>query len=166
MASSHNGLKNDSATASIPVNNHGWNSLVHSLEKIPRRALLSILGPIVLVCIGYVAWQRYGAVHLNFAYYGLTTDSLIVTEKPQWIRSDVTKDVFRGSSLEKLSLLDRQMSATIYKTLSVHTPGSQSLSGSKRIRTSPCRSGISRTDRDGLYRIEIVACCHNAANHF
>lgn len=120
MASGSKGSKNESAAASIPLSNGGWNSFFHSLEKIPRKALLSVLGPVLLVCIGYVAWQRYGAAHLNLAYYGLTADSLIVTDRPAWIRSDVTQDVFKGGSLGRLSLLDRQMSATVYNAFRAH----------------------------------------------
>jgi len=79
-----------------------------------------VIGPLVLLIGGYFAWIQYGAPNLDRAVYGLKAENLIVTSKPAWIDANVTQEVFQGADLGRLSVLDREMSATVFNAFRTH----------------------------------------------
>ena len=110
---SGSGLKSESGPNS-------GSGLAGSLGAVPRTFWFSVIGPLVLLIGGYFAWIQYGAPNLDRAIYGLKTENLIVTPKPPWIDADVTKEVFQGADLGRLSVLDREMSATVFNAFRTH----------------------------------------------
>jgi len=94
--------------------------LLSNLSQIPRTFWFSVVGPLVLLIGGYFAWIQYGAPNLDQAIYGLKSENLIVTPKPVWIKSDVAAEVFQGADLGRLSVLDRQMSASVFNAFRTH----------------------------------------------
>lgn len=101
-------------------NRLGIDSVARFLQGISRTVWLSIFGPTLLLVFGYLAWIQYGATHLNVALYGVAEENIVVTSPPAWIRTDVKKEVFTGSRLDRLSVLDKQMSASVYNAFRVH----------------------------------------------
>ena len=95
-------------------------SLVATLSRIPRVGLISIVGPFVLLVAGYCLWITYGAKHLDQAKYGLREDRFVVTPQPDWIKSNVLEEIFRGSNLGRLNTLDHHMSETVSSAFRVH----------------------------------------------
>lgn len=103
-----------------PTGSPALQSFFATLGKVPRVALLSVVGPFLLLVIGYVLWITYGAKHLDRSQYGLREENLHITPQPAWIRSDVRKEVFVGSSLDRLNTLDKQMGPVVYNAFRVH----------------------------------------------
>lgn len=89
-------------------------------QLIPRAALLSVIGPLVLAVFGYFGWRYWGAEHLDRALYALTADKLDITEQPEWIPGDVKEEVLRSGALNQVSLLDRQATSAIARAFDSH----------------------------------------------
>ncbi len=89
-------------------------------SSIPRTAALSMVGPGLLIVLGYVFWVKFGADKLDQSYYGLQPDNIVLTDLPDWIKSDVVEEVFTGSRLDGISLQDREACSTIAAAFSSH----------------------------------------------
>lgn len=81
------------------------------LKHLPGGALLFAVIP--LLVLGYLGWYYYGAAHLDHVLYSLKAENLTVTKQPEWINSNIVKDVFEDSALDQISLLDPHSTATI-----------------------------------------------------
>lgn len=97
-----------------------WQRIIGTLSGLPKIALISTLGPALLLVAGYLLWRNYGAAHLNTMLYGVQSQNIVLTPQPVWIRSNVLDEVCEGSNLERLSTLDRQMSAVFYNAFRSH----------------------------------------------
>jgi hypothetical protein len=97
-----------------------WSGLLSSVGSVPRTFWFSVVGPLFLLIGGYFAWIQYGAPNLDRAMYGLKVENILITPKPPWIKSDVTTEVFQGADLGRLSVLDRQMSSTVFNAYRTH----------------------------------------------
>ncbi len=95
-------------------------NVLEALAKIPKVTLLSTIGPAVLLVFGYLLWVNYGAKHLNTSLYGLHVENISLTPQPDWIRAPVLEEVFQGSDLSRLSVLDHHMSSAIYDAFRAH----------------------------------------------
>ena len=87
-----------------------WNRVAAS---IPRTAALSMVGPALLVILGYILWINYGARHLDHSIYGLQASNITLSSPPPWIHEDITAEVYQGSNLAVISLLDREATSAI-----------------------------------------------------
>ncbi len=92
--------------------------LIRRLIKAP--AALSVLWPVLLIIGGYVAWHRWGSVHVASQYGGIDLAMIDVTKPPPYVRTNVVKAVYRDTAMEGLSLLDRQATAKIASAFSMH----------------------------------------------
>ena len=97
-----------------------WSGLLNRVESVPRTFWFSVIGPLFLLIGGYFAWIQYGAPNLDRAVYGLKVENILITPKPPWIKSDVNAEVFQGADLGRLSVLDRQMSSTVFNAFRTH----------------------------------------------
>lgn len=98
-----------------------WRHLGMWLRSIPRSAILSMVGPFLLCVLGYFGWRYYGAAKLDLAYYGLRKENVHLPPQPRWMRStNVLDEVFEGSALSNLSLLDSQTPAAIARVFDAH----------------------------------------------
>jgi hypothetical protein len=88
------------------------------IQHIPGGALLFAVVP--LVVLGYLGWFYYGAEHLDQAFYALKAEKLTVTPQPDWIKSNVTDEVFNNGRLDRVSLLDPHATATIAQAFETH----------------------------------------------
>lgn len=107
--------KDDRGSGNLRVNY--W---IETLAKIPKVAFISIMGPAFLLVVGYVLWVNYGAKHLNKSLYGLHIENISLTPQPTWIQSSVLTEVFQGSELGRLSVIDRQMTPALYNAFRTH----------------------------------------------
>jgi hypothetical protein len=90
------------------------------LRSIPRAALISLLGPSLLLLVGYLGWRFYGARYLDEKFYSLREDKVQITTPPPWLKSPIVHEVFEGSGLERMSLLDDQMGSVIARAFDAH----------------------------------------------
>jgi hypothetical protein len=99
-----------------------WRHLGLWIQSIPRSALLSMIGPLVLCVCGYLGWRFYGAPRLDLAYYGLKKENIHLSPaQPSWMRTTkVLDDVFQGSSLANMSLLDSQTPIVLARVFDAH----------------------------------------------
>jgi hypothetical protein len=98
-----------------------WRHVAQWIRTIPPSALLSMVGPLLLCVVGYLGWRYYGAPKLDRAYYGLKVDNIHITPQPKWLReTNVLTEVFEGSSLSKLSLLDSQTPVVLARVFDAH----------------------------------------------
>ncbi len=97
-----------------------WMHLVVWFRSIPRSALLSMVGPSVLLVAGYLGWRYYGATWLDRSFYGLQADNIHVTPPPAWLKTPFVEEVYQGGELSKLSLLDSQTAAVIAHAFDKH----------------------------------------------
>lgn len=88
--------------------------------SIPRTAALSMVGPGLLIVLGYVFWVNWGASKLDRSLYGLIPQNIILTNTPTWVRSDIANEVYEGSHLERVSLQDREACSTIASAFTRH----------------------------------------------
>lgn len=93
-------------------------NLMRRLIKAP--AALAILWPAILIVGGYVAWHRWGSVHVAKNYCGIEPTSIQVSDPPAYIRTNVVTTVYRDTAMEGLSLLDRHATAKIAAAFSMH----------------------------------------------
>ncbi len=89
-------------------------------QLIPRGALLSIVGPLVLAIFGYFGWRYWGAERLDRALYSLSAERLDVTPQPDWIPGNVKDEVLSSGALADVSLLDRQATSSIARAFDSH----------------------------------------------
>ena len=87
---------------------------------MPRSAALSMVGPAVLVVLGYLFWVSYGASRLDRSLYGLEAANITLTPRPQWVPPEIIDQVYQGSQLQRLSLLDREASSTVAAAFANH----------------------------------------------
>lgn len=92
--------------------------LLRRLIKAP--AAFSILWPALLIIGGYVAWHRWGSVHVTQRYSGIDPTQIRISDPPEHVRSNIVKAVYRDTAMEELSLLDRQATAKIASAFSMH----------------------------------------------
>ncbi len=98
-----------------------WNHLVSWIRSIPRAAILSMVGPSLLCVVGYFGWLYYGAHKLDMAYYGLKKENIHITPQPAWLKkTNVLNEVFNGSSLSRLSLLDGKTPEVLARVFDAH----------------------------------------------
>ncbi|WP_419195147.1 cell division protein FtsQ/DivIB [Novipirellula herctigrandis] len=83
-------------------------------------AALSFIWPVLLILCGYMAWDRWGAEHVASKYYGVELAKIRITDRPIFVRTDVTETVFRDTALDQLSLLDAQATAKIASAFATH----------------------------------------------
>ncbi len=98
-----------------------WNHLVSWIRSIPRAAILSMVGPSLLCVVGYFGWLYYGAHKLDMAYYGLKKENIHIPPQPGWLKkTNVLDEVFNGSSLSRLSLLDGKTPEVLARVFDAH----------------------------------------------
>lgn len=94
--------------------------LVKWLKAIPRSALLSMVGPSLLLICGYLGWRYYGAKHFDATFYGIDKANIQLTQQPPWLKVSVVDQVFDESALGRLSLFDSQTPSIIARAFSAH----------------------------------------------
>jgi len=92
--------------------------LLGRLIKAP--AAFAVVWPLLLIVGGYVAWHRWGAVHVAGKYSGIDPTMIQVTEPPSHVRTNLVKTVYRDTAMDGLSILDRQATAKIASAFSMH----------------------------------------------
>lgn len=97
-----------------------WNHLRTLIKAIPRAALLSMIGPSILLLVGYFGWRYYGAPNLDRTFYGVKKENIHITPAPPWIKTSVVDEVYEGRSLSTLSLLESQTAAKIARAFDAH----------------------------------------------
>jgi hypothetical protein len=117
-------------------------------SKRNRSAWLAIAAPVALVTLGYWLWSVWGARTLDRTLYAVTLASLRVTPQPNYIQTSVVEDVFRGSQLDKISLLDRNAAASIARAFDMHPW--------VRHTTRVCKLSNSQIQVDLVYRQPIA----------
>ncbi len=76
--------------------------------------------PAALVLGGYFAWHNWGVQHVSRKYYAIDPARIHVTERPNYISTDISASVYTDNRLDQLSLLDPAASARIASAFSVH----------------------------------------------
>ena len=89
-------------------------------QGIPRSAALSMVGPALLIVLGYGFWIKYGASCLDRNLYGLQVANITLTPQPEWVTQDITEEVYKGGSLQRLSLLERDATSTVAAAFANH----------------------------------------------
>jgi hypothetical protein len=97
-----------------------WKYVWGWIQSIPRAAVLSLIGPVILLLVGYLGWRYYGAEALDSAFYAVKPENIHLTNTPAWLKTDIVKEVFEGSNLGKMSLLDDQTAAVIARAFDAH----------------------------------------------
>jgi len=98
-----------------------WRHVASWISSIPRAALLSMVGPLILCVVGYFGWRYYGASKLDRAYYGLKKENIHITAQPKWLKNtNVLDEVFASGALANLTLLDSQTPVTLAKVFDAH----------------------------------------------
>ncbi|MCU0709377.1 MAG: hypothetical protein MUF23_13895 [Pirellula sp.] len=97
-----------------------WKHLWGWIQAIPRAAVLSLVGPAILLLVGYLGWRYYGAKALDGTFYAIKPENIHLTNTPPWLKTDIVKQVFEGSGLGKMSLLDDQSSAVVARAFDAH----------------------------------------------
>lgn len=97
-----------------------WSHLAQWIRSIPRSALLSMVGPSLLLICGYFGWRYYGARHYDAAFYGVKKENVTITAAPDWLRTSIVDEVFSKTGLSHLSLLDAQSPAIIARAFDAH----------------------------------------------
>jgi hypothetical protein len=96
-----------------------WAHLLGWFRSIPRTALLSMVGPSLLLLFGYFGWRYYGARHYENTFYGISKPNVIVSQ-PEWIKTSVVDEVFEKTGLENVSLFDSQAALVIARAFDAH----------------------------------------------
>lgn len=112
------------ATAETPSNPSSqplfWRHLWGWIQAIPRAAMLSMVGPVLLLLIGYLGWRYYGAKALDSTFYAIKPENIHLSNHPTWLKTDIVDEVYHGSGLGKMSLLDDQSAAVIARAFDAH----------------------------------------------
>ena len=156
----------DMAAVETPSNKNSppflWKQLLGWTQGIPRAAILSLVGPGILLLVGYLGWRYYGAKTLDGVFYAVKPESIHVTNTPPWLKTDIVKEVFEGSNLGKMSLLDDQTAAVIARAFDAHpwirkTYRVQKMAGGQILVNVEYRTPIAMVhceidDKDGVVR--------------
>jgi hypothetical protein len=94
-----------------------WSKVASS---IPRTAALSMVGPAILIVLGYFFWLNYFAGRIDRSYSGIKAENITLTAKPQWIQTDIIGEVFAGSQISTMSLQDRDACSNIAAAFKQH----------------------------------------------
>jgi len=76
--------------------------------------------PAALVLGGYTAWHYWGSEHVSKKYYGIDPTLIHVTDRPDYISTDIAQSVYSDTRLDQLSLLDPSAAARIASAFSIH----------------------------------------------
>lgn len=95
-------------------------NLIATLRLLPRTVVLSLVGPACLLILGYIGWSYYGAIKLDHALYSLELQHIHATPQPDWIPVSVSEEVYEGSRLRQVSLLNTQATETIAHAFNMH----------------------------------------------
>ncbi|MFO1063492.1 MAG: hypothetical protein U0892_06465 [Pirellulales bacterium] len=95
-----------------------WEILSARLKALPGAGLAFALIPLLI--IGYFGWYYWGAEHLDQTLYALRAENIELTQQPEWIKGNVRDEVYQNGSLNQISLLDPQASATIAHAFDAH----------------------------------------------
>ncbi|MBU6237469.1 MAG: hypothetical protein KGQ51_06545 [Planctomycetes bacterium] len=97
-----------------------WRFVWGWMQSIPRAAILSLVGPLILLLVGYLGWRYYGAKALDSTFYAVKPENIHMTNTPAWLKTDIVREVFEGSNLGRMSLLDDQTAAVIARAFDAH----------------------------------------------
>jgi len=97
-----------------------WKHLWGWIQAIPRAAILSLIGPSILLLVGYLGWRHYGAKALDSTFYALKQENIHLTNSPPWLKTNVVEEVYQGSGLNRMSLLDDQTAAVVARAFDTH----------------------------------------------
>ncbi|MEX0824858.1 MAG: hypothetical protein WD119_01765, partial [Pirellulaceae bacterium] len=104
-----------------PQGRTGLRLLPRMLASVARApAALALLWPTLLVVGGYLAWHQWGAEHVGRQFFSLEQSQIVLTEQPDYIRSDISEKVFATTGLSELSLLDSQATARVAQAYATH----------------------------------------------
>ncbi len=95
-----------------------WGRIHYVVQHIPGGALLFAVVPLII--LGYFGWFYYGADHLDQALYALRPEGMTVTPQPNWIKSNVSDEVFAHGRLDRISLLEPRANAAIAQAFETH----------------------------------------------
>jgi hypothetical protein len=121
-----------------------------------RRVVLAVAFVGALVGgVGY-AWNRWGREITSGPQFQLTADKIDVTPPPAWVRSDVKAEVIQDSSLEGMSLLDRQLTVKVAQAFSMHSWVEKVSRVSKLGQRHPARVQVELTYRKPVAMVEVT----------
>ncbi len=134
-----------------------WTQLAGWLRAIPRSALLSMIGPSLLLLCGYFGWRFYGAKQYDATFHGINKANVVINDQPPWIKISVVDQVFDESGIDRLSLFDSQTPAIIARTFDAH-PAIR-----KTRRVQPLAGG--KISISAEYRIPVAMVCLQPASN-
>lgn len=92
--------------------------VVHFL-RIPVVSLTIV--SLLFIASATYAWRVFAPEILENARHTVNASQIEITRQPDWIHTDIKKEVIRDSALEHLSLHDRQLVTKIADAFSVHS---------------------------------------------
>ncbi|HVC98169.1 MAG TPA: hypothetical protein VND64_31145 [Pirellulales bacterium] len=87
----------------------------------PRALVLATLAAGLLGAAGYAIWQSVREHVYRSSHYHLSLDDIIVTPRPEWIRTDIKSEVVRDASVDgPLSVLDQRLLQRLREAFALH----------------------------------------------
>lgn len=87
---------------------------------VQRRWLIAAV-LLVLAGLGVsAAWRHWGGAVVAHPSYAIQAENIAVTPQPEWVHTDVKAEVVRNGSLEKLQLLDPQVTVKVARAFEIH----------------------------------------------
>lgn len=86
-----------------------------------RSAALLVLVAVIFGGGWYLIWRRLGAAVLSSESYWLTPEGVQITPLPEWIHTDIRREVFRDASLDgPLWIMDDSLAARVHDAFAMH----------------------------------------------
>lgn len=87
---------------------------------IAAPAAWSFLWPIVLIIVGYVGYNRWGADRLATKFQGVRQDQITIPPPHRYIRTDIVAETYKDYALGDVSQLDPKATARIAASFANH----------------------------------------------
>lgn len=120
----YNSLEQEHVLAKESPSSEKPRPIRHLLRRlIQAPAVWSILWPLLLLVVGCVAWQHWGAKTLAMQYQSVQLDAIRVSAPPEPIRSkvdDLARQVYEDTGLDRLSLMHSGAASNIASAFSMN----------------------------------------------
>ncbi len=96
-------------------------SIAGPLQVLRSPVSVCVIVAVTVIGAAVIAWHKYGDQILQNPKWVITSDQIEITAPPDWIRSDIKAEVVRDSSLERMSILDRNLVQKVGDAFAIHS---------------------------------------------
>lgn len=97
-----------------------WIHAMRWMRSIPRAAWLSLIGPSILLVVGYFGWRFFRCRLARPIVLRAAQENIVVPPQPRWIKTSIVDQVYDGCELSRYSVLESQTTPAVAAAFNAH----------------------------------------------